>query len=379
MAEREAPRRPGIPLGRVLGVPVFLHVSWLLLAVFVTVAYGQAVGRRLDLGAGQAYLVGFGFVLALVLSVLLHELGHAVTARRYGIRVRGITLELLGGYTEMEGDAPRPFVEVVVSLAGPAVSLVLGIGAAIATALLPIETVVGQVAFQLAAANIIVAVFNTLPGLPLDGGRALRAAVWAISGNRHLGTQVAGWTGRAVAVITLLGGVLLYTGRLLTSFGAVFLLLVAFTLWQGASAAIRLARISARFPLIDLAALARPVFAVPTGTPLAEAERRAGESGQPGGALGVADSTGRLIALVMPDAVAAVPAERRPWTSIDEVARPVGELSAIPVETRGEAVIRAVQANPGSEYLVMAGDDVVGVLRLTDLAHLLEPRGTKTP
>jgi Zn-dependent protease len=379
MADRDAPRRPGIPLGRVLGVPVFLHISWLLLAVFVTLAYGQAVGERLDLGTGQAYLVGFGFVLALVLSVLLHELGHAVTARRYGIRVRGITLELLGGYTEMEGEAPRPGVEVLVSLAGPAVSLVLGIGAAVATALLPIDTVAGQVAFQLAAANIIVAVFNALPGLPLDGGRALRAAVWAVTGNRHLGSQVAGWTGRAVAAVTLAGGVLLYSARLLTLFGLVFLLLVAFTLWQGASAAIRLARISERFPLIDLSVLARPVFVVPTGTPLAEAQRRAIENGPPSGALGVSDSTGRLIALVLPDAVTAVPAERRPWTSIDEVARPVSDLTSIPVETRGEAVIRAVQANPGSEYLVTAGDDVVGVLRLTDLAHLLEPRGTRTP
>jgi Zn-dependent protease len=310
--------------------------------------------------------------------VLLHELGHAVTARRYGIRVRGITLELLGGYTEMEGDAPRPGVEVLVSLAGPAVSLVLGLGSAGAAVLLPIETVAGQIAFQLAAANIIVAVFNALPGLPLDGGRALRAAVWALSGNRHLGTQVAGWSGRAVAVVTLAGGVLLYSAQVLTPFGLVFLLLVAFTLWQGASAAIRLARISERFPLIDLRSLARPVFAVPTGTPLAEAERRVAEAGAPHGALGVADSTGRLIALVLPEAVAATPPERRPWTAVDEVARPVSEVSAIPLETRGEAVIRAVQANPGSEYLVTAGDDVVGVLRLTDLAHLLEPRGTKT-
>jgi len=372
-------RRPGIPLGRVLGVPVFLHASWLLLAVFVTIAYGQVVAERLDLAPGAPYLVGFGFVLCLVLSVLLHELGHAVTARRYGIRVRGITLELLGGYTEMEGDAPRPGVELVVSLAGPAVSLVLGVAAAIATWLLPMDTVVGQVAFQLAAANLIVAVFNTLPGLPLDGGRALRAAVWAISDDRHLGTRVAGWSGRVVSAVTLIGASALLASGLLTPFGFVFMALVAFTLWQGATAAIRLARISARFPLIDLNLLARPVYTVPTGTPLAEAQRRVAESGQRDGLLGVADSTGRLVALVHPEAANAVPAERRPWISVDAVARSTSSLGAIPVETKGEAVIRAVQANPGSEYLVTAGDDVVGVLRLTDLAHLLEPKGTRTP
>lgn len=370
----DTPRRPGIPIGRVLGVPVFLHASWLLLAVFVTVAYGEIVRSRLHLTPAGGYLVGFGFVLCLVLSVLLHELGHAVMARRYGVRVRGITLELLGGYTEMEGDAPRPGVELVVSIAGPAVSLVLGLLSAGATALLDMDTVVGQISFQLAASNILVAVFNALPGLPLDGGRALRAAVWALSGDRHLGTLVAGWTGRVVAVLSLAGAGLLYFAGLFTAFGFVFMVLVSFTLWQGATAAIRLARISARFPLIDLSRLARPVFTVPTGTPLAEAQRRADEAGQSAGALGVADSGGRLVALVHSDAAASVPAERRPWVAVDSVARQVTDIATIPIDLQGEAVIRAVQAQPGAEYLVTSGDDVVGVLRLTDLAYLLEPR-----
>ena len=377
---RGTARRPGIPLGRILGVPVFLHPSWLLLAVFVTVAYGQLIQAQLRLAAAPAYLVGFGFVGCLVLSVLLHELGHALTARRYGIGVRGITLELLGGYTEMEGDAPRPKVEVLVSLAGPAVSLVLGLAAAGVTAMLSMDTVAGLIALQVAASNILVAVFNVLPGLPLDGGRAVRAAVWAVRGDRHLGTLVAGWSGRGVAILTLLGAAALYYAEVLGLFGLVFMLLIAFTLWQGANGAVRLARISARFPLIDLHRLARPVYPVPTGTPLAEAQRRAAEASTVGavGALGVADSTGRLIALVHPEAAAAVPAERRPWIPVDSVARSLADLRSLPIELHGEAVIRAVQQHPGAEYLVTSGNDVVGVLRLTDLAQLLEPKGTQT-
>lgn len=371
---RRAPRRTGIPLGRILGVPVFLHASWLILAVFVTIAYGGLVAEQLDLSTPTAYAVGFGFVICLVLSVLLHELGHALTARRYGVPVRGITLELLGGYTEMEGDAPRPGVELVVSLAGPAVSLVLGVAAAAVTRALEYGTLAHQIAFQIAASNILVAAFNALPGLPLDGGRALRAAVWALSRDRHLGTLVAGWTGRVVAVLTVAGAGLLYSAELFTTFGFIFMLLIAMTLWQGATAAIRLARISARFPLIDLANLARPVYRVPTGTPLAEAQRRAAEDGPQQGALGVVDSGGQLVALVHPGAAAAVPTERRPWVPVDSVAQAVAEMGTIPAELKGEAVIRAVQANPGSEYLVTSGDDVVGVLRLADLAHLLEPR-----
>ena len=372
------PRRPGVPIGRVLGVPVHLHPSWLLLAAFVTVTYGEAVQVRLGLAPAPAYLVGFGFVCCLLVSVLLHELGHALIARWYRIGVRGITVEMLGGYTEMDGDVPRPRVELAVSLAGPAVSLTLGLAATGAAVVLSTGTVAWLIAFQVAAANLIVALFNVLPGLPLDGGRALRAVVWAVRGDRNAGTLVAGWTGRVVAVVTLTGAVLLYAAALLSPIGLVFMLLVAFTLWQGATGAIRLARITSRLPLIDLRKLARPVYRVVTGTPLAEAERRAAEAGRPDGPLGVTDATGRLVALVEPEAAAAVPAQRRPWIIVDAVARSVSEIGLMPVDLRGEAVIQAVQRHPAAEYLVTSGDDVVGVLRLTDLAHLLEPKGTPT-
>ncbi len=179
MEQRRRPRagqRPGIRVGRILGVPLYLNASILLLALLITVLYGELAGQRLQLSPLGGYLVGAGFVLALLGSVLAHELGHALTARRFGIGVRGITLELLGGYTEMDRDAPSPRVDLLVSLAGPAVSAVLGAAAVAATLALPDRTVADQLAFQLAASNVIVALFNILPGLPLDGGRALRAA-----------------------------------------------------------------------------------------------------------------------------------------------------------------------------------------------------------
>src|SRR3712207_9310917 len=98
----------------------------LVLAVLVTVVYGGWVRGQLGLPPPVAYAIGFGFVVCLLGSVLLHELGHALTARRYGIGVRGITLELLGGYTEMDRESPTPRVDALISLAGPAVALVLG-------------------------------------------------------------------------------------------------------------------------------------------------------------------------------------------------------------------------------------------------------------
>jgi Zn-dependent protease len=361
-------------VGHVLGIPLFVNASMLILAGLVTLVYGNYVRTELGLPAAVGYLVGFGFVVCLLGSVLLHELGHALTARRYGIGVRGITLELLGGWTEMDRDAPNPRVDALVSLAGPAVSLVIGgLGTAAAFAL-PDRTVADQIAFQLAASNIIVAIFNVLPGLPLDGGRALRAGVWALIKDRNRATEVAGWAGRAIAMATAGVVLTLYRLNLLTLFGLLFVLLVVFTLWQGAGQSIRLARMTRRFPLVDLKTLARPLLSVPSGTPLSEAQRRVAEDDRTDPALAVADSSGRIVALVDPVGAERVPRDRRPWVTVDTVARGVDGVPAMSQELTGEQVVRAVQAHPGAQYLVTAGEDVVGVLYVGDLATVLEPR-----
>jgi Zn-dependent protease len=357
-------RRPGIPLGRVLGFPLFLRWSVLLLVGLVTLLSGQLIG----------YEVGFGFVVCLLASVLLHELGHALTARRLGIGVRGITLEILGGYTEMERDAPDPRSELLVSLAGPAVSLGLGLAGAVLAVLLP-DGGVRQVAVLVTTANLIVAVFNALPGLPLDGGRALRAAVWALTGSQQRGTAVAARSGQLVGAGTGVAAVWLYVIGMVSEFGLVLMILVAFSLWQGASVSARVARLSGLVPLIDVDKLARPIFAVPTGTPLAEAQRQASAAGAGGSALAVADSTGRLVALVHTSAVEAVPAARRPWVPVDAVARELAAVRSVPAGLRGADALRVLQSDPAGEYLVTTDDRVVGVLRAADVARLLRTRG----
>jgi hypothetical protein len=221
---------------------------------------------------------------------------------------------------------------------------------------------------------VLVAVFNVLPGLPLDGGRALRAGVWALIKDRDRATEIAGWSGRVLALATAAVVLTLYRLNVLTMFGLVFVLLVVFTLWQGAGQSIRLARMTRRFPLIDLAALAKPIFAVPSGTPLSEAQRRLAEAGLDDPALVVADSSGRVVALVDPAAADQVPVERRPWVSADTVARGVAGITAMPITLTGEQVASVVQAHPGAQYLVVSGEDVVGVLHVADLAAVLQPR-----
>jgi Zn-dependent protease len=363
----------------VLRIPVYVNGSMLLLAALVTVVYGNYVRSELGLPAPVNYLVGLGFVLCLLGSVLLHELGHALTARRFGIGVRGITLELLGGWTEMDRDAPSPRVDALVSLAGPAVSLVLGGLATAATLALPDRTAAGQIAFQLAASNILVAVFNVLPGLPLDGGRALRAGLWALIKDRNRATEAAAWAGRIIAFACMTVAIWLYRLEHVTLFGLFFVLLVVFTLWQGAGQSIRLARMTRRFPLVDLAALARPLLTVPAGTSLGEAQRRRAEDPRPNVVLAVTDSAGNLTARVDPGAAERGPVDRRPWVAVDSVSRAREAVPALPLGLTGEQVVRALQAHPAGQYVITEGEDVVGVLRVGDVAALLEPRRPRRP
>jgi Zn-dependent protease len=355
-------------------VPVQLSPTWLLLAVLVTLAYGQVLtGVRDPLPPPAAYAVGFGFVLCLVVSVLLHELGHALTSRRFGIGVRGITLEMLGGFTEMERQPPRPSVELLVSLAGPLVSLVLGLCSAAAAAVVPSGSIAQQFAFQLALSNLVVAAFNALPGLPLDGGRALQATIWALSGDPHLARRIAGWSGRFVALATLAVAVLLYDRGVLGLFGLVFTVFIALFLWTGASQAIRHGRDAARLPDLDACGLAHPIVGVGAATPLAEAERLAESSGLAQPVLGVVDANGSLLGLLSDVAARAVPEHRRPWVAVGDLSRSLDPAHVLPGSLRGGDLLQAIGADPGGDYLVVSGDDVHGVLRGADIVPLLEP------
>lgn len=374
---RKGERRAGIPLGRLFGVPVHLSPSWLLLAALVTLAYGQLLGAVEEpLPPPAAYAIGFGFVVCLVISVLLHELGHALTSRRFGIGVRGITLEMLGGFTEMEREAPRPSVELAVSLAGPFVSLVLGLASAALAAVLPDGTIGDRFAVQLALSNIVVAVFNALPGLPLDGGRALQAGIWAMTGNNNLARKVAGWAGRVLSLATLLSAVYLYSEGILRGFfGFAFTILVAVFMWTGATQAIRHGEITARLPDLDAGRLAHPIVAMTADTPLAEAERLAAESAAGKAVIAVVDPSGALIALLADVAAQAVPEHRRPWVAVGDVSKSLDPAHVLSGELRGTDLLQAIRPDPTGDYLVVSGEDVLGVLRGAEIVALLEPRG----
>lgn len=214
-----------------------------------------------DARTGSPYLFATLFVLALYASVLLHEVAHVAAARGFGMRVPRVTLHLLGGETAIEGESRSPWQELVTSAVGPLASLAIGL---VAHAVVPPEPGVARdLVWSVGWVNLLVAAFNVLPGLPLDGGRMLRAVIWWITGSERLGIVVAGWIGRACAVaLAVVVVVRLVTGDPWGRTWFVDVLVAGFVaafLWVGSSAALRAADRSARINGLSAEALAEPL------------------------------------------------------------------------------------------------------------------------
>lgn len=226
----------GWKVGRVAGIDVAIHPSWLVIAFLVTYSLAAFQFPRQFPGwtTAQYWMVGGGTALLFFVSVLAHELSHAVVARRFGMVVNGITLFIFGGATELEDEAGRPRDEALIALAGPATSIVIGV------ALLVAERVVSQdqanaLLGWLGLINLMLGFFNLIPGFPMDGGRVLRAILWRVRGDRLLATRNAAGVGRILAYVLIGFGVFLalQPGGL---FSGVWLALIGWFLVSAAAA-----------------------------------------------------------------------------------------------------------------------------------------------
>ncbi|MEM6294751.1 MAG: site-2 protease family protein [Myxococcota bacterium] len=204
-------------LGRFFGIDAYVHASFLLLVAWAAWAAYQGAGT------GLAALLGVVFLVGVFGSVLLHEFGHALTARRFGISTRRIVLWPMGGVAQLEGDPRTPRQELLIALAGPAVNFALAAG------LFAVSSLFGLAEYgllqSLIFANVTLGVFNLLPAFPMDGGRVLRAALATRMGGSRA-TEIAVKIGKGAAVLFGIAGL----------FGNPMLLLVAAFVWFAASA-----------------------------------------------------------------------------------------------------------------------------------------------
>ncbi len=346
-------------------MPVLLAPSWWVGAVVITALYAPLVTSLVPgVRDGTAVVLAATLAVLLGVSVLLHELGHCVVALRLGVPVLRVRLFLLGGYSELARRPAAPRDEGLIAAAGPAVSVLLALLGAAGWWLLEPGEPLWLLLAQLTVANAAVAVFNLLPGLPLDGGRLVRSLVWALTGRRGAGTAAA-VVGTVVVAVGLLGwaGSGLATGAPDGWRRAAVCGLMAWFVISGASAEAAVER-TGRWPSgLAPTELVRPVLQLPAETPVADA---------------LAVAAGRGVVLVRADGIAVglldtLRAQRlgapAPLAPAERAAEPLRPESVVPDSDTGEQLLERIRGAGGRQFLVVDADGrPSGVLHRDDVS-----------
>lgn len=378
---------PGWKVGRVAGVPVYVSQSWLLIAALVTFLFGQQLAPQLG---GGGYLVAFGYAVALFMAVLVHEAAHALAARAVGLPPTHIVITFWGGHTQFESEAASAGRSVLVAVVGPLANGVLALLAFLVSGALASDTldggaVAGRLLLAFTITNLFLAVFNLLPGLPLDGGRVLEAVVWRITGSRSTGTVVAGWAGRVVAVAAIGYALLpLLQGRPLRLFTVVWAALIGSMLWSAAGQALKGAQIRSRAERLDLQAMMRPAVAAPAASTLAALADAMRAHRGTALAVVVVDPDGAVRGVLDPQAVQAVPQDRHAEVLVEQVSRRHDPRAVLDAHLSGDALIDALQGIDSGDAVVVDAGRVVGVVPVAEVVATLlgtgpRPVGTRAP
>lgn len=365
--------RNTLRLGRIGGIEIGLNWSWLV--VFALIVWSLAVGvfPSQNPGLGGGTYAGMAVIAAILFfaSLLLHELGHALVARREGMTIEGITLWLFGGVARFRGMFPSPGAEFRIAIAGPLVSALLG-GAFVALAALThLPTALDGVAAWLGYINFLLLAFNLIPAIPLDGGRVLRSALWKAKGNFVWATSVASEIGRGFGYVMIAAGVVLVF--FLGAFSGVWLAFLGWFLLMAAGAESRY--VVARESLTDLRVgdlmVRDPIVARPEQT-LSEFMEEAGGTARHSTYPVVED--GRVVGLLTLQTVLGLP--RRDWDAL-EVRDCMLPRERIAILTEEESASEAFDELSGAEIQrgpVTQAGRLVGVLSLTDLVRAMDER-----
>ncbi|HEU4332798.1 MAG TPA: site-2 protease family protein [Lapillicoccus sp.] len=254
----------GWRLGAIRGIPVYLGRSWPIIAIIVVLTFGPSVPAPTG-GSGGAfgYAVAVAYAVLLLISVLAHEAGHALVARRFGYRVDRVVADLWGGHTIYDSSTSRPGASALISVCGPLANLALAAVGYAAEAVAP-GGVVGLLLVALYLTNAFVGIFNLLPGLPLDGGYIVHALVWKVTGDRNRALIVAGWLGRVITVVVILWliGRPFLAGLAPSLWTIVWCGLIGAFLWVGATNAIRTGQSRRSIERVPLSQVLRPAVVV---------------------------------------------------------------------------------------------------------------------
>ncbi|MDO8586917.1 MAG: site-2 protease family protein [Armatimonadota bacterium] len=361
-----------IRLGRVFGIPIDIDYSWLL--IFGLFTYSVSAGHfgRIYPELSTVYQFGLGLLTTLLFfaTLVAHELAHSYVARKSGITISGITLFIFGGVARMKSEPDTPLDEFKMAIAGPAFSIAAALAAWMIAAALPVGAL-GGVFRYVAAANAIVAVFNLIPGFPLDGGRVLRSAVWAATDDLRLATRAASTAGQAFGWgLIALGFVgLLFTGSL----SGIWFMFIGWFLNNAAQSSYRQLLIRRALEDVEVSDVMTPLTEpVDPGVSVDELVRerflRTHADAYP-----VGDQTG-IRGIVRLEDVRRVPRDQWLTTRVEQIVEPITEQCTIGAgEPAWEAVNKMTDGCP-SRVVVFEDGSVVGTVGEENLARLLRTR-----
>jgi Zn-dependent protease/CBS domain-containing protein len=352
-----------IPLFTIFGFRVRLDLSWLILAFLVVSATASdAAGPPDYLRPASAVALGLFFAFGLLMSIVLHELAHSLIARRRGVAIRGITLFILGGVSEMEDEPQDPWSEFLIAIVGPLSSFVIG-GACLLVGLLGIaDGAALQVIYDLARLNVLLGLFNLLPAFPLDGGRVLRSILWGLKGDAMWASKIASWTGRAAGWLMIAYGI----ATLLSGSGRwIMLPLIGWFVLKAAPVPYRMMSMKHRLKASTVSA-----FVTPAAVTTVEHATLADVTALPG-ALS-ADVVpvvrgGDVVAWIDMAAVKAMTPDEQRRRSVGDLSREIDPSVTIGPSESAEEAVRRMQVLQQPVLLVMEGGNLLGVVRWDDL------------
>ena len=363
-ARGEAEQGHGVRIGSVGGVPVYLAPSWFLIAAVIV-----AIVASPHLATRPLFGIGLGAIQAgmLLVSVLVHEAAHALTAKALGIPVVRIVATLWGGHTSMEADRGTPGRTAAVAAAGPGANALLALLAWLAMPGLH-DDLAHAIAFGLVLINGSLAVLNFLPGLPLDGGHVVASLVWKATGDRNRGWVVAGWLGRVVTVLVVAWFLLrpLLRGEGL-GFESLWVLVIGSVMWTGAGQAIQRGRVMGRIGRVRLGDVLRPAVLLAPTTSVAEAVGTGARE------LVVTDERGLPAAYVDLAHLTAVPEAVRASTPLSAVASRQHPGWLVDADPAGDVLqtLGAMQEHGFSVAAVSHHGRLVGVVHASDIGQAL--------
>lgn len=376
-------RGDGLKLFQVFGIEIRLDVS--VAIIFALIVYSLAAGLfpqwHPDWDALTAWSTALVAGLLFFASLLAHELAHSLVARRFGIRVPRITLFLFGGVAEIESEAKTPGAELIIALAGPLMSAVLGLSfTGLATGSLDPEVLARLVedpdvamasvspgitaCVWLGSVNMMLAIFNLIPGFPLDGGRVFRALVWRVTGNPLQATRWAATTGKYFGWILM--GIGLWNLLAHKSFGGLWLMLIGWFLSHLATASYAQTLAQHTLSALRVRDVMRTRFdRVPGGATLEDfVEEYLLRSTQ---ILWPVDGPGGIVGAISFDDVAAVPVGERGRTSVSSVMTPIAKLRVLDSSTVATDALNMLMRAQDRPTLVVDGQRVVGLIRASDI------------